>query len=356
MRLQEHRHSKQLRDLQEALKTGGRLRAAEISLWLRVLGGSGTFRMDIRDRSAEFQKSVLVYKKRHNATRHVEPQSNGVAGRSSEFQLKASGIAHDISSTAQLLSKLAMLAKRKPMFNDNPVEIAELSFLIKRKIYAIEQSLVELSKLQRSRQQQPRDSSNDSQHSKNVMTLLNTKVRNISGAFKDVLEERQQMEINNRDRWGKISRSTEDEVKSDASLSMYNSSNPFMSSVIAETDEKGTQNGGELTIPKNSQLLLMEEGQMSSNQYLQERNRAVETIESTIQEVGNLFQQLASMVQEQGEVIQRIDANVDDIDMNISGAQRELLKYFDRVKSNRWLAVKIFFVIFVFFVIWVLVN
>ena len=95
---------------------------------------------------------------------------------------------------------------------------------------------------------------------------------------------------------------------------------------------------------------------MSSNQYLQERNRAVETIESTIQEVGNLFQQLASMVQEQGEVIQRIDANVDDIDMNITGAQRQLLKYFDRVKSNRWLAVKIFFVIFVFFLIWVLVN
>lgn len=318
--------------------------------------------MDIRDRSAEFQKSVLVYKKRNKAnSRQQEPQTNGTQGKSSEFQLKASGIAHDISSTAQLLSKLAMLAKRKPMFNDNPVEIAELSFLIKRKIYAIEQSLVDLSKLQKSRQPQPRDPGSDTQHSKNVMTLLNTKVRNISGTFKDVLEERQQMEMNNRDRWEKISRpkgsDREDEMKNDANLSMYNSSNPFMSSVIAETDEKGPQEGGgELTIPKDSQLLLMEEGQMSSNQYLQERNRAVETIESTIQEVGNLFQQLASMVQEQGEVIQRIDANVDDIDMNISGAQRELLKYFDRVKSNRWLAVKIFFIIFVFFLVWVLVN
>lgn len=318
--------------------------------------------MDIRDRSAEFQKSVLVYKKRNKAnSRQQEPQTNGTQGKSSEFQLKASGIAHDISSTAQLLSKLAMLAKRKPMFNDNPVEIAELSFLIKRKIYAIEQSLVDLSKLQKSRQPQPRDPGSDTQHSKNVMTLLNTKVRNISGTFKDVLEERQQMEMNNRDRWEKISRpkgsDREDEMKNDANLSMYNSSNPFMSSVIAETDEKGPQEGGgELAIPKDSQLLLMEEGQMSSNQYLQERNRAVETIESTIQEVGNLFQQLASMVQEQGEVIQRIDANVDDIDMNISGAQRELLKYFDRVKSNRWLAVKIFFIIFVFFLVWVLVN
>lgn len=325
-------------------------------------GIDNLYTMDIRDRSAEFQKSVLVYKKRNKAnSRQQAPQTNGVQGKSSEFQLKASSIAHEISSTAQLLSKLAMLAKRKPMFNDNPVEIAELSFLIKRKIYAIEQNLVDLSKLQKSRQQQPQDLTNDAQHSKNVMTLLNTKVRNISGTFKDVLEERQRMELNNRDRWEKISRSKgtdhEDELKSDANLSMYNSSNPFMSSIITETDENRKQEeGGELAIPKDSQLLLMEEGQMSSNQYLQERNRAVETIESTIQEVGNLFQQLASMVQEQGEVIQRIDANVDDIDMNISGAQRELLKYFDRVKSNRWLAVKIFFIIFVFFLVWVLVN
>lgn len=316
--------------------------------------------MDIRDRSAEFQKSVLVYKKRNKSNpRQPEPQTNGVQKNSSEFQQRASGIAHEISSTAQLLSKLAILAKRKPMFNDNPVEIAELSFLIKRKIYAIEQNLIELSKIQRSRQQ-PQEKVSDGTHSKNVMTLLNTKVRNISGNFKDVLEERQKLEMNNRDRWEKISSAKgndpEDDLN-DVNLSMYNSSNPFMSSVIADgSDAKQPADGGELSMPKDSQLLLMEEGQMSSNQYLQERNRAVETIESTIQEVGNLFQQLASMVQEQGEVIQRIDANVDDIDMNISGAQRQLLKYFDRVKSNRWLAVKIFFVIFVFFLIWVLVN
>lgn len=321
--------------------------------------------MNIRDRSAEFQQSVLVHKKRNKTNLRQQDhekqlkEQEGTKAKSSEFQLKASGIAHEISSTAQLLSKLAVLAKRKPMFNDNPVEIAELSFLIKRKIYAIEQSLVELSKSQRSRQQnQQSHSVNDAQHSKNVMTLLNTKMKDISGDFKDVLEERQKLEMNNRDRWEKISKTDEKSVNENNNQTMYNSSNPFMSSVITtdESDSKMKSNENELSLPQDSQLLLMEEGQMSTNQYLQERNRAVETIESTIQEVGNLFQQLASMVQEQGEVIQRIDANVDDIDINIGGAQRELLKYFDRVKSNRWLAVKIFFIIFAFFLIWVLVN
>lgn len=322
--------------------------------------------MNIKDRSAEFQQSVLVYKKRNKANIRTQEASNGQEQKhlkSSEFQNKASQIAHEISSTAQLLSKLAILAKRKPMFNDNPVEIAELSFLIKRKIYSIEQNLVDLSKYQRTRQQaQANSTGNDSQHSKNVVTLLNTKMKNISGNFKDVLEERQKLEMNNRERWEKIAEKPDKNAGSDetsnSNRTTYNSSNPFMSSVIANDENADGAKSGthELTLPQDSQLMLMEEGQLSTNQYLQERNRAVETIESTIQEVGNLFQQLASMVQEQGEVIQRIDANVDDIDMNITGAQRELLKYFDKVKSNRWLAVKIFLIIFVFFLIWVLVN
>ncbi|SCV00512.1 LAMI_0G05534g1_1 [Lachancea mirantina] len=303
--------------------------------------------MNIRDRTTEFQHSVHTYVKKQKG--HQTRQQRRTPGQKSEFQQKASVIAHDIASTAQLLGKLAELAKKKPMFNDNPVEIAELTFVIKRKIYVIEQSLIELSKL----------GNNGSvtlpmQHSKNVMNLLNTKMKNISGDFKSVLEQRQRLELANKDRWEKLSALSEDATAGHTQQTVapqsYNSANPFMSSVVEES-----ASGEQLAMPQDSSLLLMEE-QNASSAYLQERNRAVETIESTIQEVGNLFQQLAHMVQEQGEVIQRIDANVEDIDLNVSGAQRELLKYFDRVSSNRWLAAKIFAVLFVFFLVWVLVN
>lgn len=307
--------------------------------------------MNIRDRTTEFQHSVLSYSKRNKVqtTQDAAPSS-----KKSDFQQKASVIAQEIASTAQLLSKLALLAKRKPMFNDNPVEIAELSFVIKRKIYSIEQSLMELSKMGNS-STQPSAQQNNTQHSKNVMTLLNTKMKNISGDFKTVLENRQKLELANKDRWEKISAQANerDPTHSAQNAATYNNSNPFMSSLVDE-DQQPRLNGT-LSLPQESSMLLLEE-QTANNTYLQERNRAVETIESTIQEVGNLFQQLAHMVQEQGETIQRIDANVEDIDLNISGAQRELIKYFDRVSSNRWLAVKIFAVLFVFFLVWVLVN
>jgi syntaxin 5 len=81
----------------------------------------------------------------------------------------------------------------------------------------------------------------------------------------------------------------------------------------------------------------------------------MQTVESTIVELGTMFNQLATMIKEQEEQIQRIDSNVDDVDINVSEAHTELLKYFQSVTSNRWLMIKIFFVLIVFFVVFIVV-
>lgn len=82
--------------------------------------------------------------------------------------------------------------------------------------------------------------------------------------------------------------------------------------------------------------------------YIQSRSTAIESIESTIAELGQIFQQLATMVSEQRETVQRIDADTIDIASNVSGAQRELLKYYASISSNRWLMLKVFGVLIVF--------
>lgn len=51
----------------------------------------------------------------------------------------------------------------------------------------------------------------------------------------------------------------------------------------------------------------------------------------------------------------RIDSNVSDTQLNIDAAHSELLKYFKGVTSNRWLMIKIFMVVVVFFVIFIIV-
>lgn len=75
---------------------------------------------------------------------------------------------------------------------------------------------------------------------------------------------------------------------------------------------------------------------------MQQRSTAIESIESTISELGQIFGQLAHMVAEQRDTVQRIDSDVYDVADNVSGAQRELLKYYASVSSNRWLMLKIF--------------
>lgn len=49
----------------------------------------------------------------------------------------------------------------------------------------------------------------------------------------------------------------------------------------------------------------------------------------------------------------RIDANVEDAALNVEAGHAEILKYFKNVTSNRWLMVKIFGVLIIFFIFFV---
>lgn len=94
----------------------------------------------------------------------------------------------------------------------------------------------------------------------------------------------------------------------------------------------------------------------ASDQYLESRSTAIETIESTIAELGGIFQQLAQMVTEQRESVQRIDANTEDVEMNIERANFEIMKYWKRVSGNRMLMVKIFGILILFFLLFVILR
>lgn len=299
--------------------------------------------MSVQNRTYEFQQCVTNFDKlnRRNNT-YKRPETSGPV-KKSKFSLQASIIAKDIQHVTDLLGKLAILAKRKPLFDDKPVEIGELTYVIKNDIFKIEQNIQALQKFSKGDSSITIDSQ-ITDFSKNVLNILNSKMKNVSGEFKNVLEIRQKNELSNKQRQENFISATS--RNSPLMLDITNSSTPKISENPYDVDL--------LSIPQQSQLLLKEESQ--SNEYLQLRNRAVETIESTINEVGNLFQQLSTMVQEQGEQIQRIDENVEDIDMNITGAQRELLKYYGHITNNRWLFLKIFGVLVIFFLLWVLVS
>ncbi|ODQ48420.1 hypothetical protein PICMEDRAFT_47464 [Pichia membranifaciens NRRL Y-2026] len=329
----------------------------------------------IQDRTFEFQQAVNTFSRQEKAHHKEASSGKGNSGGKTEFNKQAGQIAKEIIRVTGALSKLAQLTKRKQLFGDKPTDIVELTYIIKQDIFRIEKELKSLKSLQVSGHRGKSNSGSDAQlnmYNKNVVQLLNTKTKNISENFKDVLQTRQRTEMLQRSRQEQllaavksIRAAAKNMAGSVGSPGVGTSENPFLASLDlgtaaasgpgAASDANHDDYGGAmLSLPDQSQQLLLLEEQ--NNEYIQERSNAVDAIESTINEVGGLFQQLATMVQEQGEVIQRIDTNVEDVSLNIGGAQRELMKYYHNVSSNRWLMLKIFGVLIVFFLMWVLIS
>lgn len=306
----------------------------------------------IQDRTSEFKSVLALAQRKQNAnkmgaqrrsllTDSQKAAANGDAQpRRSDFARKAAEIGRGISSTMGKLEKLAQLAKRRTLFDDRPVEINELTFVIKQDLSSLNQQIGALSMM--SKQAHPK-ADQEGEHNKNVVYLLQGKLTDVSVNFKDVLEARTKNIQASRSRTenfiSNVSQHTQPSLQQSASP-LYGT--PNRASPVPGADTLS------LNPVSDNQMLMMEEAQ-PANTYIQQRGEAIEAIEKTIGELGSIFGQLATMVSEQSEMIQRIDANTEDVVDNVDGAQRELLKYWSRVSGNRWLIAKMFGVLMIFF-------
>ncbi|KAK4125139.1 t-SNARE [Parathielavia appendiculata] len=311
----------------------------------------------INDRTEEFRQ-ILTAAQRKQAAKPAsqrllnDGQRSAAAGgaqpRRSEFARQAAEIGRGISATMGKLQKLAQLAKKRSLFDDNPVEVNELTFIIKQDLSRLNEDIRNLQALSKRLHPKP---DQEGENNKNILLLLQGKLGDVSANFKDVLEIRTKNI--------QASRSRTEAFVSTVGQHAHSSLPPSASPLYATPNRGVTPSPGADLISLNPmggdqqlQLQMMEEGQ---NTYIQQRGQAIEAIESTIHELGSIFGQLAAMVSEQSEMIQRIDANTEDVVDNVEGAQKELLKYWSRVSGNRWLIAKMFGVLMVFFLLWVLI-
>ncbi|KAJ5692256.1 hypothetical protein N7462_001679 [Penicillium macrosclerotiorum] len=342
----------------------------------------------IQDRTSEFS-AILGQAQKRLATSKVgtqrqalltdaqKRQANGSTpgtqegkGSRSEFARKARDIGKGITGTTAKLQRLAELAKRKTLFDDRPVEISELTYVIKQDLAALNQSIASLAALTQAQHPKSNRSKTDQEgeHNDNVVVMLQGKLADVGASFKEVLEVRTKNIQASRSRTENFVSSVSS--KSQSALDSQRSDSPLYNTSGRRTPQPGYQGNssdlltldpsnpsplGRPSMQSDQQLLVMEEAQ-SSNSYIQARGEAIEAIERTINELGGIFGQLAQMVSEQSEMIQRIDANTEDVVDNVQGAQRELMKYWTRVSGNRWLIAKMFGILMIFFLLWVLIS
>ncbi|KAF9088406.1 cis-Golgi t-SNARE syntaxin [Mortierella sp. AM989] len=243
-----------------------------------------------------------------------------------------------------LLFTYKIVAKRKTLFDDRPVEISELIYIIKQDIAKLNKQIAQLQQYLRDQSSKSTSAGKQAiEHNANIVVMLQSRLAAQTSGFKDVLElrtENMKATKNRREQFMFTSQQQTNTFSNDSPLFNIDR-RPSPSNANPSNDILSLN----LTTP--SQNLQQEQVQLvdSSNQYLESRSTAIESIESTLQELGGIFQQLAQMVSEQRDMVQRIDANTDDIESNVTGAQTELLKYYSYVSSNRWLMVKVFAVL-----------
>ncbi|KAL9313340.1 hypothetical protein ACSQ67_018792 [Phaseolus vulgaris] len=338
-----------------------------------------------------------------------EEQRSSIANQS-DFNRRASKIGFGIHQTSQKLSKLAKLAKRTSVFDDPTMEIQELTGVIKQDITALNSAVVDLQLLCNSRNESGNVSVDTTSHSSTVVDDLKTRLMSATKEFKDVLTMRtENMKVHENRRQLFSSSASKDSANpfirqrplaARAAASTSNAPAPWanespsssqafpklaLSDLICwpnltndttnetwpgQEDLLGSieEMGVEMKqMDTESQPLLQQQQQQDvvplQDSYMQSRTEALQNVESTIHELSSIFNQLATLVSQQGEIairfsyisitylICRIDENMDDTLSNVEGAQGALLKYLNSISSNRWLMIKIFFVLMFFLMV-----
>jgi len=256
--------------------------------------------MSVKDRTSEFHAAVESirtrssishggFQARHNLehrrlllnSNNSGKLTNGSTGvNKSEFTKMAAAIGKDINITAAKLQKLTKLAKRKTLFDDRPVEISELTYIIKQDIAKLNKQIALLQQYVRDHK---KDNRQADEHSSNVVVMLQSKLASTSMSFKDVLEIRTQNMKASKDRREQFMFSSNQQANIPAADSpLYNTQR-----------RNDQQNTDFLALDMSSGQVQQQQLQFIEQQdnYIESRATAIESIESTIAELGNIFQQ-----------------------------------------------------------------
>ncbi|XP_030543048.1 syntaxin-32 [Rhodamnia argentea] len=329
-----------------------------------------------RDRTQEFQSIVERLKKSVSAgsgpngpssSSKTEEQRSGAALQS-EFNRRASKIGFGIHQTSQKLAKLTQLAKRNWVFDDPTMEIQELTAVIKQDITALNSAVVDLQFLCNSRNEGG-VSSDTTSHSTTVVDDLKNRLMSATKEFKEVLTMRTE-KLKSHDNRRQIyssqaSKEAANPFVRQRPLATRTAANASTAPPVPWANGNGPSSSSSSSssplFPRKqgdgeSQPLLQQSQQQQQlvplqDSYMQSRAEALQNVESTIHELGSIFNQLATLVSQQGEIAIRIDENMDDTLANVEGAQGALLKYLNSISSNRWLMIKIFFVLIFFLMV-----
>jgi len=295
--------------------------------------------MTFKDRTQEFNSvAESIRSKQLNAKSQWKTPKH----QKSQFMLSASQIGKDIYETSEKLNKLTKLAKSATLFENHTVEIEELTFIIKQDIQNLNRQISTLKDLSSSKGSAHKQGE---AHSKTVIGYLNARLADTTKGFKDILQVRTEnlkVQQERRDRFtgGAMVPHT------GAAGSGSASGTRFSGHGLGTLPDSSSGSGGEVAISMPGGVLLTQE-------YTSSRTAAVESIEKTLGELQGIFSDLIALVAEQGDSIQRLDANIENTSLYVDRGHSALLEHIYNISGNRGLIIKLFIVLIVFVILFV---
>lgn len=352
------------------------------------------------ERTQEFQNLVSKVSDISSSAKSNASSEPPSARSKTAFNEAAGEIARGIHTTSALIAKLTNLVRRQGLFDDPTDEINKLILRIKQDLEDMNakcdaaQLFIDSQKSMFSYSEVNQSSA----HNVKVVSHLKGDLMNTTKDFKSILEMRsvkmKDQQVRKVELIGKSmlsplrsiehataaytsmggaakssSSSTSSKVTANGAgsrsegsgciRSPYTQLNPYSSQLqqqvsidqryaSADTDRDSSRPDHQT----EQQMLLLDP--ISDSHYFESREKAVTEVERTIGELGQLFNRLATMISAQQELVERVDEDVESAIDNATNAQNVLMKAYEKVSSNRAMYMKIFAILGVFALFFVL--
>jgi syntaxin 5 len=245
----------------------------------------------------------------------------------------SSEIGKDTHATAQKLAVLTKLAQSKSLFDDPADKIEELTGIIKLDIQAIRKKLQNMESMVVA---QGRQNEQTSTHSGVVIDTLANNLGATAMQFTKILELRTENLKSQQDRKEKFIGGS----SMSSSPVLYQ---PFNPSLDDENPQEDMIEEVSITLPMVQ----------TREQFLETRSQSIRAVEKTVEELRGIMTQIAFIARQQDELIVRIDEDIANTELHVNNAYSELVKYLPKVAGNRWLYLKIFAVLVVFMILFI---
>jgi len=275
--------------------------------------------MGVVNRTDEFQRIleglVAQGEYRLNNVDTLKPQEQ------SQVNVWSGEIGKEIHQTSLNVQELRRkMAKSKGIFNTRSSEIDELICRVKEDIRGL------TTKIDFFERQMAGKGPNRSMklHSSNVVGTLRIRFHEVTQDFKEALIKRTKIIETQHERRQEYTGG-------------HSFSQPQLPAPSANPDDPEDSTRATAQVPI----------------YDSSRARAVESIQRTIGELATMMRNVGEMVSAQGELIERVDKESDDIRQNVDDAQENLLRFYQRIASDRSLIMKVFMILIFFVVVFI---